>query len=115
MLSLFDITPFFWELARNIVSLDYNLFKKTDMYNTLHLCVIRNQGFTLDIDDITLIHNDVNALFHDTLSYLESKERGSERCRLLRVTIDKIQLTMNSMDDNDKVNDVSEMFNVLSI
>ena len=98
MKPLFDITFMFWDLIDNIIRLDYSAFKQTEMYDTLNLCVIRDYAFVLDIDGATFIHNGVNALFYDTLVYLESKEQGSARCEQLRLVINKITEVITNMD-----------------
>lgn len=112
MRSLFDITPVFWELVDSIVNLDYATFRKTQLYDVVHICVMRDQGFILEIDDSIIIHADINALFHDTLSFLVSKEPGSLRCETLRTAINVIQDVMVNMDENSALDFAFSSLNI---
>jgi hypothetical protein len=110
-----DVTQIFWKFVAAIVHMDYDRLQKTRFFDIMHQCVVREQGFILDVGNVHFVHKDVNALFYDTYEYLRAIPGYDDSARLLKMAIDKIEtviaqnelmssictMTIESADAND--------------
>ena len=94
-----DVTPFFWNLIRDIVSMDYETLKQTQSFQRLVYCVNEydfKYSLSFDEGNTILYFDDINDLFYETLSFYKKRvDDGYEALMcvtLLEKAIQKMEL-----------------------
>lgn len=72
MSSAVDVSLVFWQLVEAVNSLEYDDLVNTDFFKVMQECVDNKKRFILDIKGTSLLHDDVNALFYNTLVFLQN-------------------------------------------
>ena len=92
-----DVTPFFWELIHNIVTMDYETVKKTPSFKRLVDCMIDDDlQYSLTFGERKVSFDNVNELFYGTLRYCKIYEISN--VSLLEKAIKKMEVFVETDD-----------------
>jgi hypothetical protein len=92
-----NVTPFFWELISNIVTMDYETVKKTPSFKRLVECMVDDElRYSLTIGEREVSFDNVNELFYGTLRYCKQYEIGN--VLLLENAIKKMEVFVATDD-----------------
>jgi hypothetical protein len=84
-----DITPIFWDIAQNIVSLEYKALKETESFIKLVEYVENRDEFMFHYQNIELYFIDVNDLFYGILDFC--KKHQLKELSLMEHVIQKME------------------------
>jgi hypothetical protein len=89
-MSPIDVSSFFWELIKVIITLPIEEIMETNFYNTISNLIEENQSFILTIGEYELYHDNIDSLFYKTRDFL-LKYSFNEQYLLMDKAIKKIE------------------------
>lgn len=96
-----DVTDVYWRFVDLIVEMDYVDLQRTQLFEFMGHCVVMKREFILHMHDNTVLaHPDVNALFYNTLSFLELRGYTQLASRLQKA-ITKIESIVDKLEEQD--------------
>lgn len=97
--SLVDVSHIFWNIAQNIVNLEYNQLRETNSFKELIYYVENDDQFTIVINNVVLQFEDINDLFYGVLEFCNVF--NLQEAYLMKVVIEKIEtyVKMDQIDD----------------
>jgi hypothetical protein len=99
-----DVTPFFWELVRDIALLDYDTLAQTQNFQTIKECIQNNSSYVLRVNGNSFYYEDLNDLFNVTLIYCRQNYKTQTELLLLEKAVE----IMNIYTKTDDLADMLE-------
>lgn len=87
-----DVTPFFWNLVRDIAILDYDELKMTTHFQTIQECIDNNSSYALRINGNAFYYENLNDLFFVTLIYCRKYYKTQSELLLLEKAVEKMNI-----------------------